>query len=242
MKKFLFAGLSCLAASPSTMADPADYVVSIYDNENLKKIDLRFGAERVSDQPDASAATIGYGFAVKRWWFTELYGKFERSDDEATKFDAFYWANSFLLTSGESMFDLGLHADIERPQDRSEGTSLRIGPVLRTDFGKIQLQTNLFFSRSFGAETPNATQLSYQWQATHKIQPQLELGLHGFGELGDWNHWAPRDQQAHRVGPVIAGVYRFSERQALRYEAGLLFGKVEDHRSQTLHASLAYEF
>ncbi|MBI3284778.1 MAG: hypothetical protein HYZ65_08015 [Burkholderiales bacterium] len=242
MKKFLLLACLGLAASRAALAGPADYVVSIYDNEHLRLVDFRLGAEHVNNQPSAGEANLAFGFAVNRRWFAELSASFERSDNEATKFDAFYLVNSFLLTHGQYAFDLGLYTELERAQDRSEGIGLRFGPLLHTELGRTQLQANLLFHRNYDADTPNAMQLAYQWQASYPLQPQLQLGLQGFGELGDWHRWAPRDQQSHRYGPVLLGSYRLNERETLRYEAAFLIGNSNDSHSKTLRARLSYEF
>ncbi len=242
MKKNGFIFLLFISLAKITYAAPVDYVVNIYDNERLRTFDFTFGTDRIAQQGTASEAILGYGININRQWFTEISGSFYRDGSDAIKFDALYLTNSFLLTHGQSMFDLAFHTDVEFPKNRSEGTSVRFGPALHTDLGNTQLQTNLFFSRAYGAEEPNTMQLSYQLQAKYKMRHELALGVQAFGELGDWNHRSRRDQQTHRVGPVILGSYRLSENEAIRFEFGLLFGVGNKNSSKAVNTRLQYEF
>jgi hypothetical protein len=70
----------------------------------------------------------------------------------------------------------------------------------------------------------------------------LHLGLQGFGELGAWDHWAPRDQQSHRAGPALFGTVPLGERQSLLVQATYLFGSVygQDARMFSMRAQLVF--
>ena len=47
-----------------------------------------------------------------------------------TRIDAFEWENKFQVTeAGEYPVDLGFIVELERPQDRSEGYEMRVGPL-----------------------------------------------------------------------------------------------------------------
>jgi hypothetical protein len=68
------------------------------------------------------------------------------------------------------------------------------------------------------------------------------LGAQGFGELGEWDHWAPRDKQSHRAGPAIFGTLPVGDKQAFKYDAAYLYGSVYGKHAKMVTARVRYEF
>jgi len=98
--------------------------------KRAKRIDFKFGSAKARDDTRESAVSLGLGFGVNSWWFTEVYVKGNRETPDGWRFDALEWENKFQLTeTGRYPVDVGLVVEIERPQDRSEGWELRFGPV-----------------------------------------------------------------------------------------------------------------
>lgn len=131
---------------------------------------------------------------------------------------------------------------MERPQDRDEGYELKLGPLFQTEFGRLQLNTNILLERVFDSLGSNGTSLGYQWQAKYRWREALEFGAQGFGEMGDWTHWAPADEQNHRLGPAVFGKIPLGGRQAIRYNAALLMGLGKGAPDRTLRLQVEYEF
>jgi hypothetical protein len=157
-----------------------------------------------------------------------------------------------LLTQGQYPFDLAIHTNVTKyrtldPERRAEyfgeyqGVNVEFGPVLQTDIGRVQINANLLLDRTYRSEAPSRMQMKYQWQAKYRFFQQLHLGLQGFGELGDWDHWAPRSRQSHRAGPVISGVMPMGQ-QALKYEASFLFGSIIEEQAKTFSMRVQYVF
>ena len=199
------------------------------------------------NQSRESAASIGYGYGVTQNWFTELYVKYKREDSTgtgaATFMDAFEWENKFQLTEpGKYPVDTGLLLEIERPRDHSEGYEVKFGPLFQTEFDKIQVNTNLFFKRNYQADFSNPLELSYQWQVKYRWQQQFEYGAQGFGEVGKWDHWAPRDEQSHRYGPAIFGKISVGDRKAIKYNVSYLIDASKVTRSNTVRTQIEYEY
>ena len=87
------------------------------------------------------------------------------------------------------------------------------------------------------------TEIGYQWQVKYRWQPAFEFGLQGFGEMGKWNHWEPSREQNHRVGPAIFGKVKLGEgREAIRYNAALLFAASHAAPKSTFRMQAEYEF
>src|SRR6185437_11983235 len=131
--------------------------------------------------------------------------------------------NIFVLTNGNSPIDVGLYTEIEYENDRSQGYQVAIGPLFEAGFGLYTANLNFLFHRDYRADDYNPMQLDYQWQIKRRINAALELGVQGFGTVGPWNHWAPHDEQEHRLGPVLLGKLDLDNKRVIHYNAALLF-------------------
>ncbi len=243
MRKSLFCAAALAAACQWAAAEPADYVFLPAVVYGEREIDFKAGSSRGNDQDPASAASLGFGYGATASWFTELYVKYKRENGEPTKFDAYEWENKFQLTeTGKYPVDLGFILELERPQDRDEGYEVHFGPLLQTDFGRLQANANLLFKRNYRAALPNDMIMGYQLQLKYRYRPELEYGLQGFGEMGKWDRWDPRADQSHRFGPAVFGRLKVGDRQAIRYNAAYLLGTTAGSPDRTLRMQIEYEF
>lgn len=253
MKTLVMATLLSMAATVSTLhAEPSYYLIPTYENAGEKVVDFRLWSVKIPNDPRATAPHLGFGYGVSREWYTELAVGYLHTPETGTQQTDLNWQNDYLLTRGQYPFDLAIHSNIRQyraldAERRAEyfgeyrGLNIEFGPVLQTDIGRTQLNANLLFDRSYRSEASSRMQMKYQWQAKYRFFPQLHLGLQGFGELGDWDHWAPRSQQSHRAGPVIAGVLPLGQ-QALKYEASFLSGSIIGEHAKTFSMRVQYVF
>jgi hypothetical protein len=233
--------LTLVFLAPVAHADPDDYVATPAVEYGEREIELRLGSASATEGARHSAASLAFGYGVTPWWFTEVYGKWQRSD--ATRFDAFEWENRFQLTEpGQYFADFGLLVEIERPRDRAEGYELRLGPLMQKDFGPVQANLNVLLERHYRADEPEATELGYQWQLRYRWRPAFDFGAQGFGEVGPWNDFAPAREQRHVVGPAIFGKIGLGGRDVVKYDTALLFKVSGVAPARTLRAQLEYEF
>ena len=247
MKKLIvmFAVGACSLNQAS--AEPADYVSTPDVTYGEREVDFKMGTLSQPNLDRESAASIGFGYGVTQNWATEVYVKYKRENTDgngqATFMDAVEWENKFQLTEpGKYPVDSGFLLEIERPKDHIEGYEVKFGPLFQTEFGKTQLNGNVFFKRNYQADFANPLELSYQWQVKYRWHPKLEYGLQGFGELGNWHDWAPRDEQSHRYGPAIFGKISVGDRKAIKYNAAYLFDASKVTRSNTFRMQIEYEY
>ena len=239
------AGVMMAAAlsAGSAVAGPADYVYVPAVTYGEREIDFKAGSTKRDGEDRGSAASLGLGYGVTDYWFAEVYGKYRRENGNGTEFDAFEWENKFQLTQpGQYPIDVGFITEIERPRDRSEGYEVKFGPLFQTEFGKTQLNLNILFQRNYRAAESNPLKLGYQWQVKYRWMPTFELGAQGFGDVGQWNRLAPRNEQSHLVGPAVFGKFALGGRHAIRYNAAYLFDVSDTKRGNTLRAQVEYEF
>lgn len=242
-RKTLRAALLAFFPSLAAAVGPADYVYLPGVTYGEHEIDFKAGSWRAPGDPRLGAASIGYGYGVTQRWFTEFYTKYEHPGGEATRFDAWEWENKFQFTeTGEYPIDTGMIVELEHPKNRAEGNELRIGPLFQTEMGKTQLNGNILFARNYSAVTSQPMQAGYQWQVKYRWQPTLEFGMQGFGELGQWNRWAPPAQRTHRLGPALFGKFSLGDGRAIRYNTAWLLGASPTAPSHTFRLQVEYEF
>ena len=135
-----------------------------------------------------------------------------------------------------------MHAQLIKDREFPHQLGLEWGPVLQTDIGRTQLNLNLFLERVINPEAPKPMQLKYQWQVKHRYRPLFEFGLQGFGEVGEWDQWAPRSRQSHRLGPMIAGTWTLGGKQAIKYQLAWLKGGIYSVNGYMLSSRIQYLF
>ena len=253
MNKLLLS-LFCLAGLQQTaLCEPTYYLIPTYENAAETTVDFRLWSVKIPGDPRVSGTEVGIGHGVTRAWYTELLIGYLHTPQTGTRRSDFAWQNDFLLTQGQYPFDLALHTTVRKYRAVSAGAAieyfgeggglnLEFGPILQTDFGRIQANANLLFDRTYRTASAAPLQMKYQWQLKYRWTPILQPGLQGFGELGDWDHWAPRHEQSHRVGPVIAGSLPLGTAQSLKYEASYLTGSVFAEHAKTFSMRVQYVF
>ena len=256
MKKIAAATLLLMGAMMGLMnsahSEPGYYLISTYENAGEKSIDFKFWSVKIPGDPRVSAPDIGFGYGLTRQWYTELSAGYLHTPQTGTQQSDLNWQNDYLLTQGQYPVDVAIHTNIKkyRTPEASRGleyfgeyrgVNVEFGPVLQTEFGRLQVNTNLLFDRTYRSDTPTRLQMKYQWQLKYRFFQQLHLGLQGFGELGDWDHWAPRSAQSHRAGPVVSGVLPIGA-QSLKYEASFLSGSIFAEHAKTFSMRVQYVF
>lgn len=243
---FVTAWLAAIAVSSAARANPADYIYLPAVEYGEREVDVKYGTSTPRPgNPTASGASIGLGYGAGERWFTEVYLKQERVAGQAANLAE--WENKFQLTeTGQYAVDLGLITEIEAPLSANAAWELSAGPLLQTEFGRLQLNANLIFRHAYARpdETgvPSATNLFYQWQVKYNWQPALDYGLQGMGGMGQWNNWSAQASQPHMAGPAVMGKFPLAGRQSIRYNAGCLFGLSGAAPRATLRAQVEYEF
>jgi hypothetical protein len=238
----LLCGIVC---AQDAFAGAADYVYTPAVEYGEREIDFKFGATSPVAGDRMQAASIGYGYGAKEYWFTEVYVKQEREAGGIANLAE--WENKFQLTdTGEYPVDVGLITELEAPLSANTPWEFKLGPLFQTEFGKLQLNGNLLFERAFGAAdesgVPYNTNFGYQWQVKYRWQPVLEFGMQGFGDMGKWNDWDKQADQSHRIGPAVFGKFALGDRQAIRYNAAWLFGTGNAAPDNSFRMQVEYEF
>jgi hypothetical protein len=227
------------------LAGSADYVYTPMVEQGEKEIDFKFGTAKQQDGSHQNVTSLGLGYGVNEFWFTEVYLKRESEAGEGLTIAE--WENKFQLTeTGKYPIEIGLITEFEAPtSNKNEPYEFKFGPLFQTEFGKLQLNANILFERKFGPsdfDDSRFTEMGYQWQAKYRLQPSFELGMQGMGELGKWNDWSSTSDQNHRFGPAVFGKVSVGDKQAIKYNAAWLFGVSDAAPNNTFRMQVEYEF
>lgn len=239
---FLFS-IASLHAS-LTLAGPADYVYTPTVEQGEREIDFKYGIAKQKDGTQQQAVSLGLGYGANEYWFTEVYLKQQAYGDQTTTIAE--WENKFQLTeTGKYFVDVGFITELEVPINSNDSPKeIKVGPLFQKEIGKLQLNANFLFERAFGTadESGYSTEFGYQWQAKYRLQPTLELGLQGMGEMGKWDQWDSASKQNHRIGPAAFGKFSLGNKQAIKYNTAWLFGASDAAPNDTFRIQLEYEF
>ena len=245
MNKRLALSLFCIylwTNCTTAVADPGYYLVTVYDNKGELAIDYRYWTVKFPGRSETIWPELGIAYGVTARWNTEFYASTVGKSRDDLMLSSWNWQNDFLLTQGQYPVDVALHTNLVRYHDIEDGYTLEIGPALQTEIGRLQLNGNVFFQRDYRSEYGGATQMRYQWQTKYRWRPALQFGLQGFGELGDWNHWAPREHQSHRAGPVLSGSVPVTANSTLKYQAAYLMGSIYGRHGDMFSMRIQYAF
>jgi hypothetical protein len=231
-----------LAAPLASHAGPEEYVSTPTVEAGEFEVDFKLGNAKLGDGSRINAQSLGLGYGVNNFWFTEFYAKWHGDSASGHSFDAFEWENRFQLTeTGKYPVDIGFLVEIERPRDRSEGYELRWGPLFQAEVGRFQGNLNLLVQKHYQAAESAPAELGYQWQVHAPVAERVELGLQGFGNLGRWDEWLPHAEQEHRVGPAVFGKLPLGNHQAIKYNAAWLIGLTEASPKHGLRLQVEWE-
>lgn len=236
--------LPLLWTSIPAIAGPSDYVHTPRVEEGEREIDFKLGTARNKDGTRESAWSLGLGYGVNSWWFTEFYGKWHKEPGERHAFDAWEWENKFQLTeTGKYPVDVGFLLEIERPRDRSEGYEYKWGPLVQGDVTPmVQANFNVLVEKHVRAAAPSPAELQYQGQLKYRWRPDFEYGLQALGELGPVRHLSSTSDQSHTLGPALFGQIRMGQHEFLKYNAAVLFGATSASPHTTFRLQTEYEF
>ena len=234
-----------LALPFAALAGPDAYVISPNIEYGEREVDFKAGTYRLrEDGSRISAASLGLGWGATPSWFTEAYLKYEKEGSDKTRYDAFEWENKFQLTEhNQYPVDVGFITEIEIPRERhEEGYELKFGPLFQVDTGAVRWNSNLLFERHYRGEEHSDMEMGYQLQARYDFSGDFGVGVQAFGEMGKWNHWAPRSEQEHVAGPAIFGRVKLGGRNQIKYNAAYLFKASDAAPDNRFRVQVEYEF
>jgi len=215
-------------------------VYAPYVEQGEVELEYRGGYD-IDDNDDVDGAwkqKIAIGYGVNNYWFTELYGEFEKEGESESniKFSAIEWENKFQLTQpGQYWLDLGLLTELEY-NTAGGADKVEVKALLAKDIGKFTHLANLGVEREFGEDSDDATEFGVSWSSRYRYMPSFEPGFEIHSEFGRLDDGSSFNEEDHRIGPVIYG-----QLGAIKYDVGYLVGVSDGAPDGTIKALLEYE-
>lgn len=185
---------------------------------------------------------FGVGYGVTDWWFTEVYGVWEKAPDGDRDYEALEFENKFRLTEpGKYWADFGLLTEVEKP-DHGDVYEIKLAPLIEKQVGSLIFTGNLFFEWETGSGSASGTTFAYAGSARYMLDQRFEPAIEVFGEPGRINHWGSFNEQEHWIGPAVYGSVGVVSGQKLKYSGAVLFGETSVSSDQRYVVRLEYEF
>jgi hypothetical protein len=244
-------GMLWLGSIPALAIDASEYLFVPKVTQGEREIDFYSGVGSTGAQTGAEDnAALSFGVGITGHWFTELAVEYRKQQSMAAGLDAIEWENFFQFGEpGQWPVDVGMVFNIERPYNTSSNpltkdtTSIRFGPLLQKEYGRVQANFNLIFVHHFQRAAFPVAQIRYQSQIKYRYREPLEFGVQAFGKLGAGSQTlSSYSDQVHRVGPVVLGHFAIPGERSLSYNAALLIGTTAHSPDRTLRVQIEYEF
>ncbi|HET6491916.1 MAG TPA: hypothetical protein VFG44_02985 [Burkholderiales bacterium] len=241
-----YAAFLCLTAS-FTMAHAAPFkVYSPVVESGVTEIEVYgfrdFDRRDSVDRSQTHKLAIGHGFTD--YWFSEIYGEWEKEGSGALKTESFEWENRFQFApQGKYWIDTGLLIEYERAYHRDDPDKITIAPLFEKELGSRTVATlNLNFSQKTGTNAPSGTNFSYAARLKYNLHPLYEPAIEFFGEPGRISHFPEHSSQEHWAGPAVYGKAKLGHGHAFVYSAALLFGLTDAASDKRAVLRAEYEF
>ena len=228
--------LACLLLSAQALADGSVIDKIYHPYVNQLEWELEWRAVQQRDDPATGEARyqthkLGLGRAVTEYVFAEVYLIGEGSADRSLQVSA--WEAEVLWQmseQGEYLLDYGLLFELEKARDE-EVWGYAATLLLERELGRFSATANVGVVYEWGDDIADELETTAALQARYRHSPLLEPALEFY--LGE-------DTRA--LGPVLLGMARLGERQALRWEAGIVWGLDHTTADYSVRALLEYEF
>ena len=233
---------SCLVLGHASQAFASKKIYTPYVSQGEVELELRSGyTVDDNDQVDGAQKyklAVGYGFTD--WWFTELYGIFEKGGSTGSDFkmEEVEWANKFQLTEqGEYAVDVGAYIAYVSALTSGHADAVEAQLLLGKDTGALSHYANIEYKREIGDQSSDDNEIEVKWSSRYRYNPVFEPGFEIYSGFGDINNTGSFDDQSHQIGPVIYGKI-----DQVKYEIGYLFGVSDAAVDGEAKVVLEYEF
>lgn len=226
-------GFAALMTAPVGAARPADLkVYSPYVNAGELGFEARGNVafDKEDDRDGAENQHYEIEYSVNDTWHTALIGELERENtDDALVYEATAWENILQFMSEETdWLAAGLYLEYEVPDDSEASDKVELKVLLEKSFDPLTFRLNPILEKEIGEHAEGGLELGYAWQARWRLHRMIELGIEGFGSIGEINNTNSLDRQRHQIGPAIFGEFEFGEIGEIEYELGYQFGLTDE--------------
>ncbi|MBY0423810.1 MAG: hypothetical protein K2Q06_16010 [Parvularculaceae bacterium] len=221
----IIVGVSALALHSAAVAGPPGAGDRVYSPEVEKGVaELEFRGARLTGGPDGGEGVYVYegAYGVTTWWKTGLVLETENEPNGPLKIESVELENVFALPRIPGVpVDVGIYAEYEATTRGADSAKLRW--LAAFDAGPVETKLNFNVEKTFSASDP--WEFGYGFLSAVEIFDDVELGVEGFGGLGDARDFGGLSRREHYIGPVaLFEIERDWLPGEIDIEAGYLFG------------------
>ena len=224
-----------IAVSPTVSADgfSVDKLYHPYVQPLEREVELR--SLFINDDDDAidgaQVHRLGLSTSFSDRWRAEIYLVGAKGPGDSLSLEAYELEVQWQLTEqGEYYADWGLLFELETERDEDiweYATTLLVEKELGRWAGALNLSAIYEWGDDISNEWESQLAAQLRYRYSRFFEPAVELY---------------RGEATKGIGPVALGNVRFSGRQKLHWELGLIFGLDSDSPDQTIRAMLEFEF
>lgn len=179
-------------------------------------------------------------YGAKSYWSTGVLLEVERAPGEDAKATHVAWENIFQLTpQGKYWIDVGAYVELEKGLN-GEANEIETKLLLEKEIYRWVATTNLIFKKDISGEDLNL-KFAYNWRVKYRLNPKFELGVEGYGKMGEIRDFSPASEQYQALGPAILGRLPLGAGH-IRYDIAYLRGLTDATPTSSFQFNLEYEF
>ncbi|TAK98020.1 MAG: hypothetical protein EPO08_20305 [Rhodospirillaceae bacterium] len=230
-----------LAVSSHARAGEKIYSPIVEEGEWEVESRTLFGTDSDPTVNGAQNHVFEIGYGPTSYWATSLLVEVERDPGKPAQATHFAWENIFQLTpQGKYWLDAGAYVELEKGLN-GHPDEVETKLLLEKEIYNWVTTVNLIFNKNLNGNEGRGVNFNYDWRVEYRFHPMFELGLEGYGELGELRNFLPPSEQYQTIGPAILGRIPFGPGH-LRYDIAYLRGLTTATPSSSFQANLEYEF
>lgn len=199
-----------------------------------------FDDEDSKDGEQIHVYELEYG--VTDYWLTSIFGEFREAPSGSFKYTATAWENIFeILTEENHGIGAGLYLEFKDAHRVGLANEFEFKLLLEKRIWRLVNTLNANFEQPVGSRAEESLEFEYAWRTMARITENLYAGFEAFGEIGEVNDAPSLGDQAHQLGPIVAGKFKVPGIGEFEYITGWLFGLTDESPDGAFKWQLEYE-
>ncbi len=141
------------------------------------------------------------------WWKLTGVLPLEKPDGDPYVVANFAIENTFVVKAldDKSQHDiaLGWFTGFDLSVRGDSTNAVVFGPLFAWKVDRATFAVNPLFEQTFGRNSVDGLAFAYAWQVKLDVREGFALGIEGYGTIENIGNSPPREEQEHRVGPVV---------------------------------------
>ena len=199
--------------------------------------------DHATDEIENQKYELEYG--VTDYWMTALVAEFNKNQGKSFHHDVTAWENILqLFPQGDAWINSAIYLEYEVGARNAADDNIESKLLLEKQFGNFVTTVNLIVEKTVGTHAAEEATFGYATRIKYRWKPYLEPGIEAYGDVGPISNNLPIDEQTHRIGPAVMGMFPLLPKLAFNYELGWLVGVTQGAPRSSLRwlGEIEYQF